>query len=1257
MREGGRSPSIRVPIAAAAYRIPRAAHPFRPDGGKPVFEHGPIGSRIAWAAMTASRETSAAEDFGPNVWLVDQMYLKYIEAPDSVSESWREFFEDYRPQSGPASAGPTINGPVQTEATSEPPVSPEPVEEPPPLDAARETPSDGAKPSIEKATVVPENATQLKGITATIARRMDESLTVPTATSVRSVPSKLLEVNRLIINNQLKRMHGGKVSFTHLIGWAVVKALAEMPSMRVSYTEIDGKPYVLEHEHVNLGLAVDLPRPDGSRVLVVPNIKATDTMDFKSFWMAYENLILKARNNKLTPDDYADTTVSLTNPGTIGTIQSVPRLMTDQGLIVGVGAITFPPEYQAADPDYLARQGIGRVINLTSTYDHRVIQGAASGEMLQRIHRYLLGEDGFYDDVFLSLGIPYTPARWAVDDNPPLGSPHWSEKQANVFRLVNAYRVRGHLIADLDPLRQQPPQMYPELDPLFYGLTIWDLDREFATGGVRGQKIMKLGSLLSVLRDAYCRSTGIEFMHIQETEQKKWLQQQLENPTPVLEQSERVRILRKLNQAEAFEKFLHTKYTGHKRFGLEGAESLIPMLDAVLSAAAGDGMNEAVIGMAHRGRLNVLANVIGKGFDRIFREFEGDLDPTLAGGSGDVKYHLGAHGTYETDDGEIAVEVVANPSHLEAVDPVLAGVVRAKQEQRGSTGHHEVLPITIHGDAAFAGQGVVVETLNLSQLRGYRIGGTVHIVVNNQVGFTTSTLDARSSFYATDVAKTVQAPIIHVNGDDPEAVVRAAEIAFAFRQEFNKDVVIDMICYRRRGHNEGDEPSYTQPVMYRLIDEHRSVRKLYLERLVNTGALSMDDGEQLLSEFRGLMEDAFEGRGGSSSEAAATPDVEDSSPATNVDRPTLDRVIGYITDLPDGFTPHPKLEKLLRDRSHALESGAIDWGSAEALAFGSLALQGVPIRLAGEDSRRGTFSHRHAELTDYQTGEPWVPLQDITADRTRVRIVDSLLSEFAAVGFEYGYSTEWGDAFVLWEAQFGDFANGAQVIIDQFIAAGETKWRQQSGLTMLLPHGYEGQGPEHSSARIERFLELCAEDNLRVAVPATSSQYFHLLRRQALTRPRKPLIVFTPKSLLRTRATFGTTDDLTQGSYAEVIADPDVQGARRLILCAGKVYHDLVKRREERGLTDVAIVRIGQLYPIAEDALAAVAQTHPDADVVWCQEEPENMGAYHFMWHPVRRIFGREPTFAGRAAAASPATGSAKRHAQQQEALVDAALG
>ena len=1169
------------------------------------------------------------------MWLVDQMYRRYLDAPESVSESWQEFFEDYTPQ---RSHWQTSNG-------GEQPATPAPAPAPAPTPTRPEQPD------------VPSNATQLRGIPATIARRMDESLSVPTATSVRSVPSKLLEVNRVIINNQLRRLHGGKISFTHLIGWAVVKALGDVPAMNVSYSEIDGKPYLVEHDHVNLGLAVDLPRPDGQRVLVVPNIKRTDEMNFKSFWLAYEDLILRARNNKLTMDDYADTTVSLTNPGTIGTIQSVPRLMPDQGLIVGVGAIAYPPEYQASDPEYLARHGIGRVITLTSTYDHRVIQGATSGELLRRMHQYLLGEDGFYDDVFRALGVPYTPARWAIDDNPPIGSPDWAEKQANVFRLLNAYRVRGHLIADLDPLRQQLPQMYHELDPLYYGLTIWDLDREFATGGVRGEKVMKLGQILSVIRDAYCRGTGVEYMHIQETEQKKWIQDRFESPAPKLEQADKVRILRKLNQAEAFEKFLHTKYVGHKRFGLEGAESLIPLLDGVLGAAAADDMDEVVIGMAHRGRLNVLANIIGKSFDRIFREFEGSMDPRIAGGSGDVKYHLGASGTYGSEHGDIGVEVVANPSHLEAVDPVLEGVVRAKQEQRGSTGHTQVLPLLIHGDAAFAGQGVVVETFNLSQLSGYRTGGTVHVVVNNQVGFTTSTLDARSSFYATDVAKTVQAPIIHVNGDDPEAVVRAAQVAFEFRKTFDKDIVIDMICYRRRGHNEGDEPSYTQPIMYRLIDEHRSARKLYLERLVNTGDLSMAEGEQLLDEFRGLMEDAFQHSRGDSGEVA----LEESDPVkveavTAVERSVLDRVLNEITTPPDGFTMHPKLAKLIEDRASALDGDVVDWGTAEALALGSLAVEGVPIRLAGEDSRRGTFSHRHAELTDFRSGATWVPLQDLTAGETRVRIVDSLLSEFAAVGFEYGYSTEWPDALVLWEAQFGDFANGAQVIIDQFIAAGETKWSQSSGLTLLLPHGHEGQGPEHSSARIGRYLDLCAEGNLRVAVPATSTQYFHLIRRQGLLRPRKPLIVFTPKSLLRTKAAFGPTSDLTTGSYQEVVGDDTVTTARRVVLCAGKVYHDLIARREELGIGDVAIVRISQLYPLAEDALAEVSRAYAGAELVWCQEEPENMGAYHFFWHPLRRIFGQEPTFAGRGAAASPATGSSKVHASEQAALVDAAL-
>jgi 2-oxoglutarate dehydrogenase E1 component len=1088
---------------------------------------------------------------------------------------------------------------------------------------------------------------------------MEASLAVPTATSVRTMPAKLLEVNRLILNNQLRRLaRGGKVSFTHLIGWAVVRALREMPEMNVAYTEIDGKPHVVRYPHINLGLAVDLERPDGSRVLVVPSVKQADTLDFGGFWAAYEDLIHKARTNRLTPDDFAGTTATLTNPGTIGTVQSVPRLMPDQGVIVGVGAIGYPPEFQAADPGYLARQGIGRVVTLTSTYDHRVVQGAQSGELLARIHRFLLGEEGFYDEVFAALEVPYTPARWAVDDNPPIGSTRWAEKQANVFRLINAYRVRGHLIADLDPLRQSPPRLYPELDPLFYGLTIWDLDREFA--GIEGRPPAPLGTILARLRDAYCRTAGIEYMHIQETEQKRWVQEQVEGVNGEPTREERLRILHKLDQAEAFERFLHTKFVGHKRFGLEGAESLIPLLDALLSAAARDGMEEAVMGMAHRGRLNVLSNVIGKSHDRIFREFEGDLDPATTGGSGDVKYHLGASGRYETDEGgAIAVQLVANPSHLEAVDPVLEGVVRAKQDRRGEDGPRRVLPVLIHGDAAFAGQGVVVETLHLSQLDGYRTGGTVHVVINNQVGFTTSTLEARSSHYATDVAKTVQAPIIHVNGDDPEAVVRVARLAFAFRRTFSKDVVIDMICYRRRGHNEGDEPSYTQPLMYKAIDARRSIRRLYFERLVTTGVVSEEDAERLVEDYRRMLDEAFAATRGSAPDTSAPRPVEagEGEPDTRVPRPALARLVHEVSTPPPGFSLHPKLARMREERVGVLESGHLDWAMAEMLAFGSLARQGVPVRLAGEDSRRGTFSHRHAALVDYQTGEEWSGLETLH-DAAPVRVVDSLLSEFAAVGFEYGYSVERPEALVVWEAQFGDFANGAQVIIDQFVAAGEAKWGQQSGVVLLLPHGFEGQGPEHSSGRIERYLELCAGRNLRVVMPSVTGQYFHLLRRQALMHPRRPLVVFTPKSMLRARESFSPVETMWEGRFEPVLEDAVTPaGARRLVLCSGKVFHDLARRRAEASVEGVAIVRVAQLYPVPEARLAEVAARHPGAELVWCQEEPENMGAYRFLWHDLRRIFGREPRYAGRPASASPAVGSVKVHQEQLRALLEEALG
>ncbi len=886
---------------------------------------------------------------------------------------------------------------------------------------------------------------------------------------------------------------------------------------------------------------------------------------------------------------------------------------------------------------------------------------AQSGLFLGRIHELLLGGHGFYERVFESLDIPYTPAGWARDDNPPVGSESWTEKRARVLQLINMYRVRGHLIADLDPLRQTKPALHPELDPLSYGLSIWDLEREFATGGLLNRPTMKLGDILGLLRNAYCRTIGLEYMHIQDPAQKEWIQSRVEENPRGLSRERKLRILHELNHAEAFEHFLHRKFTGQKRFGLEGSESLIPLLDAILDSAADDAMEEVVIGMAHRGRLNVLANVVGKSYTAIFQEFEGDLDPETVQGSGDVKYHVGASGTHVAASGTaIGVSVVANPSHLEAVDPVLEGVVRARQERRGKLGHQAVLPVLVHGDAAFAGQGVVVETFHLSQLQGYRTGGTVHVVVNNQVGFTTAAVEARSSHYATDVAKTVQAPIVHVNGDDPEAVVRAAEFAFAYRQAFNRDVVIDLICYRRHGHNEGDEPSFTQPLMYGIIDAHPSVRSIYLDRLVNLEELTEAEGTTMLHEFESILSEAFE----KTKRAAPLPGVPafepepDNDPETGVPIEVLAEITRVISTPPEGFTLHPKLVKTVTGRQESFDAGHADWALAEALAIGSLAEEGVPVRFAGEDTRRGTFSHRHAALVDNRTGELWAPLRQRTEGRTRVRFVDSLLSEFAAVGFEYGYSIDWTDALVIWEAQFGDFANGAQVIIDQFIAAGEDKWNQPSGLVMLLPHGFEGQGPEHSSARIERFLQLCADDNIRVVVPSTADNYFHLLRRQALKRPRKPMVLFSPKSLLRYRPSFGPIDGLTAGTFRKLIDDPDPpDDVERVVLSTGKIYYDLAAERQARDeSSSVALVRLEQLYPYPESHLRAVLDRYPGAQITWAQEEPANMGAWSFLRTRLASTVGEPIPLFARPESASPATGSHKRHVVEQEELVAAAL-
>jgi 2-oxoglutarate decarboxylase len=1200
-----------------------------------------------------SRSTAA---LGPNAWLVDEMYEQYLADPGSVSPSWREFFADYRRTTDrPAPAGaPAPAAPAEPAA---------PARAPAPAPAPAGAPA-AAPPA--------EPGEPLRGAAARIVENMEASLGVPTATSFRDVPAKLLEINRRVVNGYLGRTLGGKVSFTHIIGFAVVRAISEtVPRMSATFaTGEDGKPRVVRHDHVGMGLAVDVEKADGSRSLLVPVIRDADTLDFRTFWARYEELIRKVRANKLSVDDFAGATMTLTNPGTIGTVQSVPRLMPGQGVIVGVGAIDFPAEWRGADPEVLADLGASKTITLTSTYDHRVIQGAESGLFLRRVEDLLLGADGFYDGIFASLGVPYEAVRWRRDVNRLDGDATALAKQMAVATLIRVYRVRGHLIADLDPLRWKEPQMAPELDPATYGLTIWDLDREFLTGGLGGHDRATLGEILRVLRDAYCRTVGIEYMHIQDLTEQRWIQEHVETQSEQeLDIDDQRHILDRLNAAEAFERFLGTKWIGQKRFGIEGGESLIPVLDAILEAAADDHLDGVVAGMPHRGRLNVLTNIVGKNYDQVFKEFEGTIDPTAVQGSGDVKYHLGQVGKFQSRSGhQIQVELAANPSHLEAVDPVVEGMVRAHQDQIDRPDAFSVLPILLHGDAAFAGQGVVAETLNMSDIKGYRVGGTVHVVVNNQIGFTTTPESARSGIYSTDAAKIVQAPIFHVNGDDPEACVRVARLAYAYRRRFHKDVVIDLVSYRRHGHNEGDDPSYTQPLMYAKIDQRRSVRKLYTESLVKRGRLSLDEAEQALDDFRRKLQQALEETRQSapptSHRAAEPPPAVGCLPPveTGVDRAVLDRVYDALGDWPEDFHVHPKLARQFAARDALVrEEGMVDWATAEALAFGSLLLEGIDIRLAGQDSRRGTFSQRHAVLVDHTDGHEWAPLAHLGDGQGKFWIYDSLLSEFAAVGFEYGYSVANKDALVCWEAQFGDFVNGASTIIDQFVVSAEDKWDQTSGLVLLLPHGYEGQGPEHSSARIERFLTLSAEDNQQVCHPSTAAQHFHLLRRQMVRDLRKPLVVFTPKSLLRARAARSPVADLTRGSFREVLDDPgvpDPAAVRRIVLCSGKVGHEALVERDKRG-APVAIVRVEQLYPWPYDQIAEAVARYPGArEIAWLQEEPANMGAWSFAQDRLAERFAgtHGVVRVSRHESGSPATGSHTIHVQEQEAIVDAAL-
>jgi multifunctional 2-oxoglutarate metabolism enzyme len=1210
---------------------------------------------------TSEANPLSSADFGANEWLVEEMYERYCADPNSVDAAWHEFFADYRPAK--PGAGAPINGTTAAQRPAPPDPAPAvaPAPEPASSPTPPPTPTAAAARPPQPEPAPEERTIPLRGAAARVVANMQASLAVPTATSVRAVPAKLLIDNRVVINNHLRRFRGGKVSYTHLIGYAVVRALADHPEMNNHFAEIDGKPALVTPEHVNFGLAIDLPGRDGQRSLVVANIKAAEAMTFATFWGAYEDIIRRARTGKLTADDFAGTTISLTNPGTIGTNHSVPRLMAGQGTIIGVGAMEYPAEFSGMSEDALAERAISKIMTLSSTYDHRIIQGAQSGEFLRRVHELLLSDE-LFDEIFAALRIPYEPVRWLVDR----GFTHEGQidKNARVIELINAYRTNGHLMADTDPL-EYTVRSHPDLDITRHGLTLWDLDRAFPVGGFAGEKLMKLRDILGVLRDAYCRRVGVEYMHITDPHQRRWIQERVELKGEAPSRDEQLHILGRLNVAEAFETFLQTKYVGQKRFSLEGAETVIALLDAVLSKAADEELDEAVIGMPHRGRLNVLANIVGKPYAKIFNEFEGNMDPSSAQGSGDVKYHLGARGKFETRSGNvIAVELTANPSHLEAVDPVLEGIVRAKQDvlNKGEAGF-SVLPVLLHGDAAFAGQGVVAETLNLSQLRGYRTGGTVHVVVNNQVGFTTSPSASRSSLYATDIARMIAAPIFHVNGDDPEACVRVAKLAVEYRREFKKDVVIDMICYRRRGHNEADNPSFTQPLMYDIIDNKRSVRKLYTEALVGRGDITLEDAEAALKDFRAQLEKVFLETRDASDRPRHEPMMDDAVPMHSVSTATTVDVIKRIADAyanpPEGFTIHPRLKPQIDRRVAMASNGNVDWATAELYAFGSLVLEGRAVRLTGQDSRRGTFTQRHAVLIDRKTGAEYTPLKFLAPEQAPFWAYDSLLSEFATMGFEYGYSVTREDALVCWEAQFGDFANGAQTIIDEFIASGEAKWGQRSELALLLPHGYEGQGPDHSSGRPERFLQLSAENNMTVAMCSTPANYFHLLRRQGLSPVRRPLIAFTPKSLLRLKAAVSDLDDFTTGTFRPVIGDTvDPAGVRRLLLCSGKIYYDLAAERQRGDRTDIGIVRVEQLYPLPAAELMAQLDRYPDAELMWAQEEPANQGAWPYIALNLPGHLGGRPLVrASRPASASPAVGSVSVHEAQLHEILTTCFG
>ena len=1218
------------------------------------------------------------EEFGANAGLALELYASYRLNPASVEEAWRRAFE---------AAEAVAAGRLETRrafsatVSSVRPVSPAPG--PPPV-AESAAPTDPPRPApAVPAPAPPGEVVPLAGGAALVARNMDASLSVPTATSNRLIAAKTMEENRRIVNRHREVLGKSKVSFTHFVVWGILRALEKHPGMNDAYAETEGKPVRIRRKAVNFGIAIDVTKKDGSRTLLVPNLKGAEALTFEQLLDAFDTMVAEARAGQIGPDAFAGTTISLTNPGTVGTTASAPRLMPGQGTIVATGAMDYPAEFASMPDEVLSAIGISRVMNVSSTYDHRIIQGAESGQFLATLEMLLLGGDSFYERIFHDLKVPYRPVRFEKDLNPPFfagGGRNMEavEKQARVGALINAYRVRGHLVANLDPLEGGEDAPYhPDLDPHSYGFTMWDLDRPFATSGLGGTQQATLREILEILRQTYCGKVGAEFMYNADPVQKQWLMDRMESTRnrAALTDGDRKKVLRKLVEAEAFEKFLHTKYVGHKRFSLEGGESAIPLLSRLLDRCPEKGIGEVVIGMSHRGRLTVLTTIVGKPVSQVFAEFEDVPDPASIQGSGDVKYHLGAAGVHGTPgDGRVAVGLAPNPSHLEAVDPVVEGMVRAKQTRLGDRKHERVMPVLIHGDAAFAGQGVVAETLNMSQLHGYRTGGTVHVVVNNQIGFTTSPVDARTSTYCTDVAKMIQAPVLHANADDPEAVLHVVDVALDYRCRFHRDVVVDLVCYRRYGHNEGDEPSYTQPLLYQKIKAHASTARLYGERLVRDRRITPDEVDALWAEERGKLQAAFDASAGGRTRASFVDSLA-APPAPRIDpgldeRSALLKVIEAVSNVPPGFEIHPKLRPVLTKRAdYASGRPEIDWAGAEMLAFGRLLMAGTPVRLSGQDSGRGTFSHRHAVLADHRTGVEYVPLNHVAPGKqAEFEVIDSLLSENAVLGFEFGYSVADPSTLVLWEAQFGDFANGAQIVIDQFVSGSEQKWNQRCGLVMLLPHGQEGQGPEHSSARLERFLTLAAEENLRIANVSTPAQYYHALLRQMAGEVRKPLVLMAPKSLLRHPKVVASLDELADGAFHPVLDDGafvsgGTEGVRRVVLAGGKVVHDLLAGRERARRDDVAIVRLEEFHPFPGRELGAVLSRYPAAaELVWAQEEPRNMGGWRFVreqfldGHVAGLAAARPLRYVGRRELASPAPGSHHAFETEQEALVAEAV-